>query len=84
MRRAVGEVAHPDQVEGLGDPRRAGAAQPEVGRAEGHVVAHRRHEELVVGVLEDDADPAADLEEGVVGDRSPETVTVPAPGSGCR
>ena len=37
------------------------AAQAEVGRAERHVVADRRHEQLVVGVLEDDADAAADL-----------------------
>ena len=28
------------------------------------VVAHGRHEQLVVGVLEDDADPAPDLARG--------------------
>ena len=44
-----------------------GAAQPEVGRAEGDVLADRRHEQLVVRVLEDDADPAPDLRAGSLG-----------------
>ena len=55
-------VGHADLVECAVDGGvqvRAGHA--EVGRSEGHVVAHGRHEQLVVGVLEDDADPAADL-----------------------
>ena len=38
-----------------------GTADAEVGRAERDVLADRRHEQLVVRVLEDDADPAADL-----------------------
>ena len=37
------------------------APQPEVGRTEGHVVAHGGHEQLVVGVLEHERHPAADL-----------------------
>ena len=66
VRRPVGEVAHPDAVERLDDARvELGAAQAEVGRPERHVVAHRRHEQLVVGVLEDDADPASHLEQVV-------------------
>ena len=39
------------------------AAQAEVGRPERDVLGDRRHEQLVVRVLEDDADPAADLGE---------------------
>src|SRR4029453_1780919 len=35
--------------------------QCEVSRAEGSVLAHPWHEQLVVGVLEDDPDAAADL-----------------------
>ena len=63
-----------------------GAAQPEVGRAERDVVAHGRHEQLVVGVLEDDADPAPHLQQVRVGDRqAPTTVTdAGARRSGCR
>ena len=45
------------------------AAEAEVGRAEADVGADRAHEQLVVGVLEDDADPAADLGDVVLGDR---------------
>ena len=41
--------------------RTASAAEAEVERPEGDVLGHRRHEELVVGVLEDEADPAAQL-----------------------
>ena len=43
-----------------------GAREPEVGRAERDVLADRGHEQLVVGVLEDDADPAPDLGEVVL------------------
>ena len=39
------------------------AADAEVGGPERNVVVDRRHEQLVVGVLEDDADAAADLGE---------------------
>ena len=39
----------------------ASPAQPEIGRAEGDVLAHPGHEQLVVGVLEDDPDAAANL-----------------------
>ena len=42
VRGPVGEVAHPDRRERLDDPRlELGATQPEVGRAEGDVVARR-------------------------------------------
>ena len=37
------------------------AAQPEVGGPERDVVAHGRHEQLVVGILEHDPDPSPDL-----------------------
>ena len=36
-------------------------SQPRFGGSERHILAHRRHEELVVRVLEDDAHPPADL-----------------------
>ena len=66
MWRPVGEVTDPDERQGLGDAGvELGAAQPEVGRPERDVVTHRRHEQLVVGVLEDDPDPAAHLQQGV-------------------
>ena len=72
VRRAVGEVGDAHRAQGLHDPRvELGAAQPEVGRPERHVVAHGGHEQLVVGVLEDDADPASHLEQVRAGDRQP-------------
>ena len=56
------KLGHPDLVERRQDARvELGPGQAEVGRAEGDVVAHRGHEELVVGVLEDDADAAPHL-----------------------
>ena len=48
-----------------------GTLEAEVGRAEGDVLAHAAEEELVVGVLEDDADPAADLLEVLLLHRQP-------------
>jgi hypothetical protein len=60
---AVGE--HVDGGERGVDPfPQRGAGHAEVGGTEGDVVADRRHEQLVVGVLEDDPDPAADLPQG--------------------
>ena len=35
--------------------------EPEVPRPEGHILPHSRHEELVVGILEDETDPTPDL-----------------------
>ena len=65
-------LAHADGVERLVDPGvQVRPAQAEVGRPERHVVADRRHEELVVGVLEHEPDPAADLAEGGLGHRDP-------------
>ena len=62
MRRAIGLVLQPDAGErGVDALAQRVAAQPEVGRPEGDVGAHVGHEELVVGVLEDDPDAAADL-----------------------
>ncbi len=62
VRCAVGGVGHADRLQRLDD---AGVdlvrRQPEVRRAEGHVLADARHEQLVVGVLEDDADAPAHL-----------------------
>ena len=45
------------------------ATQTEIGRPERDVVAHRRHEQLVVGILEHDPDPSPDLLELWPGDR---------------
>ena len=50
------------------------AAQAGVGRPERHVLADGRHEQLVVGVLEDDADPATDLRQVRFATGSPLTV----------
>ncbi len=41
--------------------------QPEVFRPEGHLVAHHRGDQLIVGVLEDEPAVAACLETAVVG-----------------
>jgi hypothetical protein len=66
VRRPGTVLAHPDGVEGLAHPRlEDAAAQPVVGGAEGDVVADGRHEQLVVGVLEDDAHPPPHLGERV-------------------
>jgi hypothetical protein len=72
MRWAIGVRRHADRVEGLGHALvQLRSAQAEVHRSEGDVVADRAHEELVIGVLEDDADAAPDLQEVVLGDRQP-------------
>ncbi len=72
MRRPVRVLRHADPLQG--PPHHGvqlGAAQPGGGRAEGDVLADGRHEELVVGVLEDDADLAADLGHVGAADREP-------------
>ena len=80
MRRAVDVVDHPDPVERVDHPSLEGlAAHPEVGRAERDVLAHRRHEQLVVRVLEHHADPAPDLHEVLAATGSPDTRDGPAP-----
>ena len=61
--RPVGEVAPCRRRRA---PRRPAASSsaprsPRLAGPKADVVAHGRHEQLVVGVLEDDADPAADL-----------------------
>ena len=38
-----------------------GRSRPEVPWPKCDILGHRRHEELVVGILKDEADPAADL-----------------------
>ena len=52
VRGAVGEVGRPDRSERVGDPgfhllRR----QPEIKRAEGHIIIYRGHKQLIVGIL---------------------------------
>ena len=60
---------HPTSpVDPLGQLRIAVA---EIDRAEGHVVAHGGHEQLIVGILEDNADPATDLPQRRFADRQP-------------
>ena len=74
----VREGLHTDLGESSDHPRlQFRAAQPGRGGPEGNVLADRGHEELVVGVLEDDADPAADLREVRLGDRQPATERCP-------
>ena len=48
-----------------------GTTNPEVRGAEGDVVVHDRHEQLVIGVLEDDPDTLADLAQVRLRDRQP-------------
>ncbi len=61
---AVGVVVHADCAERRGNPSvELVAGDSEVGRTERHVLAHRGHEELVVGVLEDDPHSPTDLAE---------------------
>ncbi len=60
--RPVGEVGEADDVERLGHPGgHVLVGKTEVPWTEGDVVGHRREQQLVVGILEDEADPAADL-----------------------
>jgi hypothetical protein len=62
VRRAVDERQHPDLIKGVSYASlELVATQAQVGRTERDVLTHRRHEQLVVGVLENDPDPAADL-----------------------
>ena len=64
--------AHPDDVERRRHAAlELGAAQPEVGRPERDVLADRRHEQLVVGILEHDPDATADLAQVLLLDRQP-------------
>ena len=57
VRGTIDVVAHADGIQRFFDDRiEFGVAQAEVVRTEGNVFADRRHEELVVGILEDDAD----------------------------
>ena len=57
------------------------AGDAEVGRTERHVGADRGHEQLIVGVLEDDADAPADLAEVRLGHGQPADVDSAALGS---
>ncbi|CAM5295258.1 hypothetical protein SHIRM173S_02535 [Streptomyces hirsutus] len=62
MRGPVLEPGHADQGQRPVDPLlQLLAPEPGRRRTERHVLPHGRHEELVVRVLEDDADPAPDL-----------------------
>jgi hypothetical protein len=62
MWRPVDEGEHADRIECLADAfLELVPSETEVGRAEGYVLANRWHEQLVVRILEDDADPAPDL-----------------------
>ena len=70
--RPVGEGLHPHGGERLVHAGlELGTTNPEVGRAEGDVVVHGRHEQLVIGVLEDDPDTLADLAQVRLRDRQP-------------
>ena len=61
---ALGKAAHAEPVErGKDDGARLFRGLPEVERPEGHVVGHRGAEELVVGVLKEQADPCPHVEE---------------------
>jgi hypothetical protein len=72
VRRPVDEVGHPDQVEGVHHaPVELGTLEAEVGGPERHVLADGAEEELVVGILEDDADAAAHLLEVLLVHRQP-------------
>ena len=64
MWRPVGEVGGTDGLEAVSRrASRSAAANAEVGRSEGDVVADGVHEQLIVRVLEHDTDPATDLGE---------------------
>ncbi len=82
MWRPIGVCRHPHRRERFSDTSlQLGSAQPEVGRTERHVVADGRHEQLVVGVLEDDPDAAPDLRERVLADRHTGHLDGAAPGA---
>jgi hypothetical protein len=57
-------LLHPHRPQGgLDAPLQRRTAEAEVGRPEGDVLPNIRHEQLIVGVLKDQAHPASDLEE---------------------
>jgi hypothetical protein len=65
----VGEAGGVDGGEGVFDELASFVdGDAEVGRSERDVVAHGGHEELVVGVLEHETDPAPDLSKVGLGD----------------
>jgi hypothetical protein len=69
VRRPVGGIAHADGGERFLDPvERLLAREAEVERAEGDVFANGGHEELVVGVLEDEPDAGAEVVDRLVVD----------------
>jgi hypothetical protein len=81
VRCPVGDLCHADGCERLVHPLLQGRpAQAEVGRPEGDVVANRRHEQLVVGVLEDQPDPATYIGEVRAVHWHTATDTLPLPG----
>ena len=80
MRRPPGRPGHADLRQRGGHPRlHLALGQAEVARAEGDVLADGGHEQLVVGVLEDDADPPPDLLQVPLGDRQPGDLHAAAP-----
>ena len=76
MRTAVERLRHAVLDLGLGEA--------EVERAERDVLAHGRHEELVVGVLEDQADAGAQVAHVVVADAQARDLELAAAGAAAR
>ena len=70
VRRSIGDVTHSDlRKHRLCDGLSLLPREAHVERTERDVLADRRHEELVVGILEDDSDGATNLIKGLLGNR---------------
>ena len=85
--RPVGELGHAARRSRASRTRASSSAprSPRLAGPKATSSRHGRHEELVVGVLEDDADPAADLGEVLLGHReSGRLRPSPHPRRGCR
>ena len=69
---ARGQIGHRHDLEGTRDTRfQFGAADPEVGGSKRDVLREGRHEQLVVGILEDHSDLAPDITKSLARQRRP-------------
>ena len=85
VRRAVGVLAHPHRLQrALHAVLDLGLGEAEVERPERDVLAHGRHEQLVVGVLEDEADAGAQVAHVVVADAQARDLELARAGAAAR
>ncbi len=80
VRRAVGELGEPEAIECAVDAGRGiRCIQPKAAQREGDIFAHRRHDDLVVGIREHESDRRR-TSRPLRATSSPSTITRPAVG----